>query len=121
MFSKLFIIFILFCTLINANIIGPKNFENIIKTHKLVLVKFWAPWCSACKMIKPEFEKAQIIAGKSVYFATYNVDLRGNPIKKYNIETIPTMILFENGKEVDRNYILNAKDIIEWVMGYVPQ
>jgi thioredoxin len=101
--------------------IGPNNFYKTIRSHKVVLVKFWAPWCGPCSMLKPEFEKAQKIAGKKVLFATYNIDLQGEPLRRYNINVIPTMVLFVDGKEVSRsNSILSYKDIAEWVLGYVP-
>jgi len=115
------LITILFSTFIYAKAINPNNFYKTIKSHKVVLVKFWAPWCGPCNILKPKFEKAKHIAGKKVLFATYNVDLRGEPLKRYNIRSIPTMILFVNGKEIDRSQsILNANDISSWVLGYVP-
>ncbi len=73
-------------------------------------------------MLAPRFNKAKRIAGKKVLFATYNVDLRGEPINRYGIKIIPTMILFVDGKEVDRSTsMLNANDISSWVLGYVAQ
>jgi len=102
--------------------VGPNNFSSTINSNKAVLVKFWAPWCGPCTMLKPEFEKAEQIAGNKVLFATYNIDLRGEPLRAYNVTVIPTMILFVDGKEVARsNSILSAQDIADWVLGYVPQ
>jgi len=104
-----------------AKAIGPNSFDKTIKSHKAVLVKFWAPWCAPCSMLKPEFEKAKRIAGKKVLFATYNIDLQGEPLSRYNISVIPTMVLFVDGKEVSRsNSILSSQDIADWVLGYVP-
>jgi thioredoxin len=114
-------IFLLSSTLF-SKALDARTFEKSIKTHKVVLVKFWAPWCGACKMLAPRFDKAKKIAGKKVLFATYNVDLRGEPISRYGIKLIPTMILFVDGKEVDRSTsMLNANDISSWVLGYVAQ
>ena len=112
---------LLVTSLLTSKVVGPNNFDRTIINHKYVLVKFWAPWCGPCSMLKPEFERAKRIAGKKVLFATYNVDLKGKPLSRYNIFTIPTMVFFIDGKEVSRsNSILSAQDIAEWVLGYVP-
>jgi thioredoxin len=118
----LFLSLILLFNLSNAKVIGPNNFYKTIKQNRYVLVKFWAPWCAPCSILNPEFKKAKKIAGKKVLFATYNIDLKGEPLNRYNISIIPTMVLFVNGKEVSRSSsILSAEDIASWVLGYVPQ
>ncbi len=118
---KLFaILTILFSSIIFAKAIGPNTFYSTIKNHKVVIVKFWAPWCPPCKILTPKFEKAKHIVGNKALFATYNIDLRGEPLNRYKIEMIPTMVLFVNGKEVDRNNspMLTAQEIADWVMSY---
>ncbi len=121
-FLRLLAVAFLLISAVNAHEIGPSNFDRTIKSHKYVLVKFWASWCGPCQMLKPEFEKAKRVAGNKVYFATYNIDLRGEPLSRYNVSMIPTMILFVDGKEVDRsNSVLSSSDIVSWVLGYVPQ
>jgi len=119
---KALIIMLLLSVSIFSYELTPNNFDRVINSNKVVLVKFWAPWCGPCSMLAPEFEKAKRVVGKKALLATYNVDLRGEPLSRYNIQVIPTMVLFVDGKEVDRsNSILNYKDIAEWVLGYVPQ
>ncbi len=99
--------------------IGPKSFYQTINSNKLVLVKFWASWCMPCSILKPEFEKAKKKMGKKVIFAEYNVDLGGKALRQYNISLLPTMILFKNGKELDRTSdILDNQTIIEWIGQY---
>jgi thioredoxin-like negative regulator of GroEL len=73
-------------------------------------------------MLKPEFEKAKRAVGNRALFVEYNIDLGDDILRKYGVTHIPTMILFENGKAVDGvESVLDAKNIKEWVLGYVPQ
>ncbi len=118
---KFLFLALLFSTLTYSKVLTPNNFYKTIRSHKAVLVEFWAPWCPGCKMLKPNFHRAKQIAGKKVLFATYNIDLKGDILRRYNIEMIPTMVLFVDGKEVSRsNSILRANEIADWVLGYVP-
>jgi thioredoxin 1 len=83
------------------------------------LVKFWASWCAPCSVLNPEFKEAKKIIGKKALLVEYNVDLGGKVLEKYNIEYLPTMIIFKNAKEVERtNSILNSNEIANWVLKY---
>ncbi|MFI5422123.1 MAG: thioredoxin [Nitrososphaerales archaeon] len=66
-----------------------------------VMVDFWAPWCGPCRMVSPVIEKlAQKYAGK-VKVVKVNVDDNQQLAMKYNIMSIPTIMLFKDGKNVD--------------------
>jgi len=123
MFKTLFktVIISIFATiLLGAQQIGPKSFDSVIKSNKVVIVKFWASWCMPCSILKPEFNKAKAQMGKKVKFVEYNVDLRGKPLQKYKIELVPTMVIFKNGKEVSRDSsILDSQAIVNWVSQYI--
>ena len=84
--------------------------EKISGSDLPVLVDFWAEWCGPCKMIAPELEKlADELAGK-VQVAKMNVDEnRGTP-GQFQVMSIPTMILFKEGKEVERVIGFRKKD-----------
>lgn len=85
----------------DIRILESKNFKTTIKRGK-VLVDFWAPWCAPCKMIAPTLnEIAEEQKGK-ITIAKVNVDKQQALAQKYGIRNIPTMILFENGKEIKR-------------------
>ena len=105
---------------IYAKQITPKTFNSVITKNSIVIVKFWAPWCMPCSILKPEFNKAKAKLGKKVKFVEYNVDLRGKPLQKYQIELVPTMVIFKNGKEVSRDSsILDSSAIVNWVSRYL--
>ncbi len=113
------LLFSLFPFVIYAHSIGPSNFYKTIHSHKMVLVKFWAPWCIGCAILKPEYEKAKKKAFKKVFFAEYNTDSGGKILDKLRIETLPTLVLFKNGKEIDRkSTILNSQEILHWLKKY---
>jgi thioredoxin 1 len=86
-------------------IIDNNNFEESIKAHKVILVDFWADWCRPCKMFSPILD--EISKEYSLWIGKINVDENKEKSAEYNIVSLPTTIVFENGKEVKR--ILGAK------------
>lgn len=85
--------------------IGADEFDATLKTDKPVLVDFWAPWCNPCKMLGPELEAAEAeISGKAVV-AKVNIEEGNNKelAAKMNVASIPHLIIFKDGKEVDRD------------------
>lgn len=88
-----------------------QNFQNNIKTG-MVLVDFWASWCMPCKMMVPVLnEVAEEVNGK-VTIAKVNVDEQKATAAKFGIRSIPTMVLFHNGKEVKRIVGVKTKDYL---------
>ena len=85
------------------NIVDGKDFsERILKTDKPVLVDFWAPWCGPCKMVAPELEAVASEYEDKAVVVKVNVDEQQELANQYNVMGIPTLLLFKNGKEVDR-------------------
>lgn len=89
------------------------NFEaEVINSEIPVLVDFWAEWCGPCKMLAPVLEDiANEFEGK-VKVAKANIDEEMQLAMKYGIVSIPTMLLFENGKVVKKSVGFAPKDAL---------
>ncbi|HUW47190.1 MAG TPA: thioredoxin [Patescibacteria group bacterium] len=78
------------------------TFEQLVAGHPLVVVDCWAAWCGPCRMVAPVIDGlARDYAGK-VLFGKLNVDENRKVSVQYEIMSIPTLLVFKNGKLVDR-------------------
>lgn len=79
------------------------NFEaEVLKSEVPVLVDFWATWCGPCQMQGPVVEQAAEEMAGTVKVGKLNVDEEGSIAQQYGVMSIPTLIVFKNGKEVGR-------------------
>lgn len=78
------------------------NFEEILKSEKPVLVDFWAAWCGPCKMMNPVLEQVKN-KNNNLEVVKINVDEERDLAVKYQIRSIPTLVLFKEGKPIWRN------------------
>lgn len=76
--------------------------SEIENNDDLVLVDFWAPWCGPCKMISPIIEELAKEKGENVKFVKINIENNNTVANEYKIMSIPTIILFKQGKPVDK-------------------
>ena len=77
--------------------LDSSNFHDAVSQNNLLLVDFWAEWCGPCKSMHPIFSR---MAKKydHVRFARVNVDNSQDVAKKFNVQSIPTFIMFKNGQ-----------------------
>ncbi len=90
-----------------------EEFKEIINnSHKLVVVDFYGDWCMPCLMLAPIIEDLAENM-KEVKFAKINIDDNQELAAKYSVSSIPCLIIFKNGKEVDRIIGVHSQDSIE--------
>ena len=84
------------------------TFDEVIGSASTpVLVDFWAEWCGPCKMVAPILEEIADEQGDAIKIAKLNVDDAPDIARRFEVMSIPTMILFKNGEEAKR--IVGAK------------
>lgn len=95
------------------------NFDKVVN-QAIVLVDFWAEWCSPCKVQDPILDEvAENLQGK-VLVAKVNVDDNRTLATKYNIMSIPTLILFKNGEKIHHFSGIQSKEkLTKTIMKYL--
>lgn len=89
------------------------DFNDLIKEDKPTLVDFFATWCGPCKMQSPIIEKVKAAVGDSANVLKIDIDKNAETARKYNVQSIPTLILFKNGEPLWRAVGLQQADVLE--------
>ncbi|MEP7040514.1 MAG: thioredoxin [Chloroflexota bacterium] len=90
--------------------VDDATFETeVLKAAKPVLVDFWAPWCGPCRLVSPVVEAVGEAHADKITTVTVNTDENQQLAMRYSIFSIPTMIVFKDGREAAR------------LVGYMPQ
>ena len=97
--------------------LNQSNFSTTIHNeNKLILVDFWAEWCAPCKMLAPILEEISKDLEEKILICKVNLDENQDLASKFSIKSIPTLLLFENGKLKDTKVgLLSKMDLLNWI------
>ena len=87
--------------------------NKLVLNNELTLIDFWAPWCGPCRMMTPVIDElAKDYQGK-ITFGKMNTDENQDMAGKYGIQSIPTLLIFKDGKLADRKVGALPKKVLE--------
>jgi len=92
------------------------KFDTLINDSRPVIVDFHAVWCSPCKMQSPILKEVAIEMGDKVRIIKIDVDQNNEIAGRYNVQSVPTLIVFKNGKQVWRQSGVVSKNQIKSVL-----
>ncbi|MCS5586400.1 MAG: thioredoxin TrxC [Gammaproteobacteria bacterium] len=99
---------------------GAQLTRAIEKTDESLVVDFWATWCGPCQQFAPTFKQAASQIEPKARFIKIETEAEQAISAKYNIRSIPTLVIFKNGKEIDRvSGALSASDFTNWVNQHI--
>ena len=89
------------------------NFSATVKANELMVVDFWAPWCGPCRMVGPLIEQLATEYAGRVLFGKINVDENQLIPSQFGVQSIPTLIVFKKGEQVETLVGYCSKSVIE--------
>lgn len=93
------------------------NFDSIINSEKPILIDFFATWCGPCKTLAPILKYVKDNLGERITILKIDVDKNEQLASKYQVRGVPTMILFQNGKQLWRQSgVLSQDEIIKTIL-----
>ena len=103
----------------NVRVLADESWEaEVLRASGPVLVDFWASWCPPCRLLAPEVDAlAASLAGR---VTVGKLDVDANPLaaSRYGVRSIPTLLLFEGGRETDRRVgFANQQELRGWLEG----
>lgn len=102
---------------LTINTIEMSNFDTIIQSEKPVLIDFFATWCGPCKMLSPILKEVKDSLGDRISIIKIDVDKNQQISSQYQVRGVPTMILFQNGKQLWRQSgVLTKEEIIKTIL-----
>ena len=93
------------------------NFDTLIKSEKPILIDFFATWCGPCKTLGPILKQVKESLGDRITILKIDVDKNQQISSQYQVRGVPTMILFQSGKQLWRQSgVLSKDDIIKTIL-----
>ncbi|MBS7653311.1 thioredoxin [Candidatus Bathyarchaeota archaeon] len=93
--------------------VDDKNFDEVIRSNPIVVVDCWASWCGPCRIVAPIVEELAKEYNGRILFGKLNVDDNRWISLKYNVMSIPTFLVFKNGKIIDRIIGALSRNMLE--------
>jgi thioredoxin 1 len=82
--------------------LNSKNLEEAVKNNPALVVDCWAPWCGPCRMMSPVIDELATDLKGKITFGKLNTDENQDMAMKYQVQAIPTLLIFKDGKLADR-------------------
>ncbi len=93
------------------------NFATLINSEKPVLIDFFATWCGPCQMLSPVLKQVKDSLGDRISILKIDVDKNQQMAAQYQVRGVPTMLLFQNGKQIWRQSgVLSKEEIIRTII-----
>ncbi|RTK92933.1 MAG: thioredoxin [Rickettsiales bacterium] len=93
--------------------------SEVVNSNEMILVDFWAEWCGPCKMLTPILEQLAEDMGDNIKIVKMNIDENPESPSALGIRSIPTMMLFKNGKQLGTKVgVLPKNSIKEWIESF---
>ena len=101
--------------------LNSANFQKMISRNDTpVVIDFWAPWCAPCRSMAPAFTQAAQQLEPEVRLAKLNTEKEPSIGTRFAVQSIPTMIIFSNGKEIARQSgAMPQSEIVRWIKSVV--
>ena len=90
--------------------------DEVLKNEGLVVVDFFATWCAPCQMLAPVIVELEKKYGDEVEFYKVNIDESEDVAIRYGVSSVPTLIFFKNGEEIDRQVgFADEDELSNWI------